>query len=258
MLVHNRRKRNAFYTEQHALYARRVLEAVEAEKAGRPLDADNVLVLTRERARLDADEIARQRSWWNSIKGFLLRGLKSGDEGEGEREGERRRPRETGVAVPSEGEILQRLGVNDADVLERVTRTEREREEGRKGEEGDQITMTAAAATTANTTESNEGEAEEDGSSRSRILQAIADTKQKLTTSQGDDERVAATEAAGVAVAGGPLDRMAEGAVRAVGDRIRGVGVEEKVGKMDTPNNDTNDNSSSSSSWTRWWRGGNR
>ncbi len=178
MILHNRRKRAAFYAEQHALYAQRLIEAIEAEKSGNPLDDDQTLVLNRERARVQAEEAAGQRTWRKRIKGVFVGGLKSDEEG-----GERA---ET-ITVPSEGEILQKLGVDQTAILQRATMGEREvasevagREEGR--EEG------------------------------SRIVRAMEEKRR-------EGERV--MDAAGVS--GGPLDQMAEGALQAVGERIQGA-----------------------------------
>ncbi len=127
MILHNRRKRAAFYAEQHALYAQRLIEAIEAERSGNPLDDDQTLVLNRERARVQAEEAAGQRTWRKRIKGVFVGGLKSDEEG-----GERA---ET-IVVPSEGEILQKLGVDQTAILQRATMGEREAE-GR--EEGSRI-----------------------------------------------------------------------------------------------------------------------
>ena len=120
MILHNRSKRAAFFAEQHALYATRVMEAIEAEKAGRELDDDQRLVLNRERVRVEAEEAKKERKWGRRVKGWLIGGLKGDEEEKAE------------VAVPTEGEVLAMIGVRESDVLGR-TRREREREE--KGEE---------------------------------------------------------------------------------------------------------------------------
>lgn len=107
MILHNRRKRSAFYAEQRALYAERLLDAIETERAGRPLDDDQTLILNRERARVQAEEAKKERSLKNSIKGFIMGGLK-------EEEGA---VAET-PKVLSEGEILNRIGIGKEKVLE--------------------------------------------------------------------------------------------------------------------------------------------
>lgn len=105
MILHNRRKRSAFYAEQRSLYAARVVEAIETERAGLPLDEDLTLVMNRERARVQAEEAKKERGWGKSIKGILMGGLKE----------------EEGVelpGVPTEAEILESIGVSQAKVLE--------------------------------------------------------------------------------------------------------------------------------------------
>lgn len=200
MVLHNRRKRTAFYTEQHALYSQRLIEAIETEKSNRPLDDDQTLILNRERARVQAEEAAKERTWRKRIKGVFVGGLKSDDE-EAEELG-------TGgnEVLLSEGDVLKKLGVDQTTILERAAVVDREagnknvgvgsvgREEGRDGGSG--------------------------------ILQAVAEKRR-------EGER--AMEGAGVR--GGPLDRMAEGAVQAVGGKVQAA--EEKVG--------------SRSGWSSWW-----
>lgn len=186
MILHNRRKRSAFYAEQHALYSQRLIEAIETEKSGMPLDEDQTLILNRERARVQAEEAAKERTWGKRIKGVFIGDLKTDEEG----------ATAENVVVPSEGEILQKLGVDQTSILERATQADRD--------------------SGVNTTDS--GNIREEGRrDGSRILQAVAEKRR-------EGER--AMEAAGVR--GGPLDQMAEGAVQAVGGKIHAI--EEKVG----------------------------
>lgn len=198
MILHNRRKRSAFYAEQRAIYSQRLIEAIETEKSGMPLDEDQTLVINRERARVQAEEAAKERSWGKSIKGMLMGGLK-GDEEEGERGGK--------VAVPSEEEILKKLGVTQTSILERAAQADRD--SGPK------------------TTDLGHG-SEEGRRDGTGILRAVAEKRR-------EGER--AMEAAGVR--GGSLDRMAEGAVQAVGGTIHTA--EEKAG--------------STGGWSNWWAG---
>lgn len=202
MILHNRRKRTAFYTEQHALYSQRLIEAIETEKSGLPLDEDQTLILNRERARVQAEEAAKERTWGKRIKGVFIGDLKRDDEAEegGAAAAEK-------IVVPSEGEILQKLGVDQTTILERAAQAEKE-----SGLE---------TAEVGNGREEGKG----DGSG---ILQAVAEKRR---------ERERVMEAAGVR--GGPLDRMAEGAVQAVGGKIHAA--EEKVG--------------SRGGWSSWWGG---
>ena len=173
MILHNRRKRSAFYAEQRALYSTRLLDAIETEKAGLPLDEDQTLILNRERARVQAEEAKKERSW--SVKGLFMGGLKEeevvvGKSGEAE-------------VVPSEGEMLEKIGVGGIEVLEAA--------EG-KLEEGDIV-----------------GEVgEEERRREGGLLQTIKDKRR---------EGEKAFEARGVA--GGPLDQMAEEAAKEVKSR---------------------------------------
>ena len=199
MILHNRRKRAAFYDEQHRLYYQRVLEAIEAEKSGIPLDEDQRTVLNRERAKVQAEERARETTWGKRIKGVFMGGLKRDEESGGEQQ--------VVVAVPSEGEILQKIGVDQLAILERAGQAQR-----------DPRPKTADSA-------SNAEEGTRDGSG---ILRAVAEKRR---------DRETAMEAAGVK--GGPLDRMAEGAVQAVGGKIHAA--EETV--------------RSRAGWSTWWGG---
>ena len=201
--MHNRRKRAAFYAEQHAIYGRRLLEAIETEKSGRPLDDDQTLVINRERARVRAEEVARERTWRKRIKGVFLGNLKNDEEaGTGEKEEE--------IVVLSEWEVLQKLGVDQKSILEQATQP--------AGKESEYKTVEL---------DDNGGREESTGEGGS-ILQAVAEERR-------EGERV--VEAAGVR--GGPLDRMAEGAVKAVAERAHAA--EEKIG--------------GGSGWTNWWTG---
>lgn len=115
MILHNRRKRAAFYAEQHSLYAARLISAIETEKAGLALDEDQVLVLNRERAKIQAEELKKLGSLWNGVKSVFVGGLKK-EEGLGEQI-------LPGVAegkVPTEGEVLEAIGIKNAEVMERM------------------------------------------------------------------------------------------------------------------------------------------
>lgn len=107
MILHNRRKRNAFYAEQHSLYDTRLIQAIETEKSGMPLDEDQTLILNRERARVQAEESAKERTWSKRAKGLFLGGLKKDDDEE-----------QTPVVVPTEGQILEMIGVDQRKLLE--------------------------------------------------------------------------------------------------------------------------------------------
>lgn len=192
MILHNRRKRAAFYAEQHNIYGQRLLEAIETEKAGLPLDEDQTIVLNRERARVQAEEVARQRTWGKSIRELLVGGLKTDKEEQGAAAAAERAV----AVVPSEGEILQRLGIDSTAILERA----------------------AAGSKTTGFDNSREVEEGTEKGNGSRILHAVAEKKDK----RGQGERV------GTEAAGGPLDQVAEGAAQAVEATIHAP--EEKVG----------------------------
>ena len=96
------------------------MEAIEAEKAGQVLDDDQRLVLNRERARVMAEEGKKERSWRKRVKGWLVGGLKEGEE-EGKTEM---------VVVPSEAEVLGMVGVRESDVMERLRGEREERRDG--------------------------------------------------------------------------------------------------------------------------------
>ena len=197
MILHNRRKRTAFYAEQHALYTQRLIEAIETEKSGMPLDDDQTLVLNRERARVQAEEAAKERTWRKRIKRVFIGDLKSGEEeGDGGWKADK-------IVVPSEGEILQQLGVDQTAILERAAQAERD----------------AGPQTSDLGNSGGGGASDRDGDRRdgSGILEAVAEKRR-------EGER--AMQAAGVT--GGPLDRMAEGAAQAVGWKMHAA--EEKAG----------------------------
>ena len=103
MILHNRRKRAAFYDKQHAIYQTRVVAAIETEKAGLPLDEDQVLVLARERARVQAEERKKEQGWLKGLATMVTGGPKKNMEP---------------VVVPSEGEMLEKLGINSVEILE--------------------------------------------------------------------------------------------------------------------------------------------
>lgn len=174
MILHNRRKRNAFYAEQHALYDTRLIQAIETEKSGMQLDEDQTLILNRERARVQAEEAAKERTWSKRAKGLFLGGLKNED-------GEEKEPN----IVPTEGQILEMIGVDQRRILEVAEQG------GRDGA----------------------GPGEEMGDRRdgNGVLAAIEQHRregEKLLEDRG--------------VTGGPLDRVAEEAVEKVREQGKG------------------------------------
>lgn len=169
MILHNRRKRSAFYAEQRSLYATRLLDAIETERSGLPLDEDQTLIINRERARVHAEEAKKERTWGKTIKEILMGGLKE----------------EEGVelpVVPTEGEILEKIGVNQCEILEAADELREGQLDGAQGVDGP-----------------GQGESRIDGSD---ILQAVEEKR-------GEGE--GAMESRGVR--GGPLDQIAEQAV---------------------------------------------
>lgn len=103
MILHNRRKRAAFYKEQHAIYQARVVSAIEIERAGLPLDEDQVLVLARERAKVQAEERKKEQGW--------LKGVAARFTGASKKDMDQ-------LVVPSESQMLEKLGVSSVGVLE--------------------------------------------------------------------------------------------------------------------------------------------
>lgn len=191
----NRRRRTAYLDEQHAIYTQRVIEAIETEKSGMPLAEDQIIVMNRERARVEAEERAKERSWRKMIKGVFTGGLMGDKEGGEE------------AVVPSEEEILKTIGVNEMSILKRA----------------------AQAGNNSGVQTADLGDRREEGSrDGSGILQAVADKRR-------EGER--AMEATGVK--GGPLDRIAAGAVQGVGGKAHAA--EEKGG--------------SKGGWNNWWAG---
>jgi len=178
MMLINRRKRSAFNAEQRSLYATRLLGAIETERAGLPLDDDQTLILNRERARVQAEERKKQRPWGKLIMGILTGGLKA----------------EEGVevaVVPTEAEILEKIGVTQANILESADGL-------RKGE----LSLEGAGQVeevVGGDDELRLGESRIEGGG---VLQAVEEKRR-------EGER--ALEAVGVE--GGMLDRVAEQAV---------------------------------------------
>lgn len=76
MVIYNRRKRKAYYAEQAASRTATLLAAIENEKAGMELTADQALVLNQERIRFREEERKKERWNW---KGWLVKGLKAED-----------------------------------------------------------------------------------------------------------------------------------------------------------------------------------
>ena len=114
MIMHNRRKRAAFYAEQHALYTQRLVAAIETEKAGIPLTPDQALVLNRERAKIQAEERKKEASWRRKVGNVFMGGMKKETDAPPEQQGSIF----AGGSVPSEGDILETLGVDKVRMLE--------------------------------------------------------------------------------------------------------------------------------------------
>ena len=69
MITYNRKKRNAFYADQIRSQQELVVAAIEAEKAGLPMTEEQQLMLNRERARFQAEELRKAKP------GFMKRVL---------------------------------------------------------------------------------------------------------------------------------------------------------------------------------------
>lgn len=61
MVNYNRKKRNAFYADQMRTQQELVVSAIEAEKEGRPMTEEQQLMLNREKARYQAEQVKRSQ-----------------------------------------------------------------------------------------------------------------------------------------------------------------------------------------------------
>lgn len=81
MIVYNRRKRFSYYAEQASQRRAALEDAIDAEKASRPLSASQAALLNLERARLAAEDERAQRKWgFRKVGAWLVKGLKGEDE----------------------------------------------------------------------------------------------------------------------------------------------------------------------------------
>ena len=82
MIIYNRRKRKVFFEEQHMLLQQRLAEARVAAAHG-TADEDQMLLLNRERAAEEAEQVRkRKKGLWNAFKGlFNIEGLSEEDRG---------------------------------------------------------------------------------------------------------------------------------------------------------------------------------
>ena len=121
MLMYNRRRRNAYYEQQHRIYASKLVAAIETEKAGLPLRNDQLIVINRERlARAEAERIL-ESSLGNKFKHrmsqFFTKGLKQHDDFRmiQERFGD---PVLDGGRIPTEREVLELIGLDEMTLLQ--------------------------------------------------------------------------------------------------------------------------------------------
>ena len=77
MIIHNRRKRNEYYAEQTALLQSKLSAAIAAERSGQPLDDEQVLLLNRERAKLEAEDRNKKKKEERSWSKWLFEGLRA-------------------------------------------------------------------------------------------------------------------------------------------------------------------------------------
>ena len=137
MLVHNRRKRNAFYDQQHRIYTSKVVAAIETEKAGLPLTNDQQLVMNRERMKFAQEEEKKAQRWSAKLRRLLLGGLKEEED-----------PRQAlglsdGLSmakgrVPTEGEVLDLLGLDKLEMLKEASGKDKSNpQQSRKGQNVD-------------------------------------------------------------------------------------------------------------------------
>lgn len=102
MVLHNRKKRAAFLDAQHEIYQARLITAIETEKAGLPLEEHQILVLARERAKVKAEERKKTLSLWKRLQVAFTVNLDKVDS----------------IVVPSEKEMLEKMGVSSSGILE--------------------------------------------------------------------------------------------------------------------------------------------
>ncbi|KAL8976375.1 MAG: hypothetical protein Q9177_006868, partial [Variospora cf. flavescens] len=75
MILHNRTQRNLFLATQSAIYTNTLQSAIEAEHTGRALTEDEISVLNREKAVLQAEaarEKRQQTPWSTRVKQFFV------------------------------------------------------------------------------------------------------------------------------------------------------------------------------------------
>lgn len=139
MLLHNRRKRDAFYEQQHRIYTSKLLAAIETEKAGLPLTNDLQLVINRERLKVADEERKKAQSYLTSLKGVMFGGLKKVDDSVAFRTREDGEVVLDGGRIPTEEEVLNILGVDKLEVLKEATGKSKVAEgDGLQGEEKEQ------------------------------------------------------------------------------------------------------------------------
>ncbi len=123
MIIHNRRKRALYYAEQTALLHAQLAAAIAAQKAEEPLSEGQVLLLNRERARVEGEErVKREKGrWWR----WMIRGLEADETAEGEGGGEGREEQGRGGVVSAvEGGPREAFGKAEASTREAFTATE--------------------------------------------------------------------------------------------------------------------------------------
>lgn len=125
MIIYNRRKRASYFAEQTALLHAQLAAAIAADKAGEPLNEGQVLLLNRERARVEGEERAkREKGWWWK---WMIRGLdaEEGTGGEGGGGGAREEQQEQqghghggdGIVISAVEEEMAREAFGQAEAL---------------------------------------------------------------------------------------------------------------------------------------------
>ncbi|KAL9119773.1 MAG: hypothetical protein Q9187_003668 [Circinaria calcarea] len=145
MVIYNRRKRNAFYAEQHLLLQQRLAEAREAAARG-IADEDQILLLNRQRAAEEAETARKARKGvLDYVKAlFSTEGLKQEETDSGTKllgeEGLRKMGEEAGgqtppiAGVPAPAETVGDVRSHQGEIAEGsiVKAVEEKRREGEK------------------------------------------------------------------------------------------------------------------------------
>lgn len=123
MIIYNRRKRAQYFAEQTALLHAQLSAAIDAQKAGQPLNEGQILLLNRERARVEGEEREKREKgkWWR----WMFRGLEADETVEGGEEGNGEQGTGGGSVLSAvEGEAREVFRKAETDTRDTFTATE--------------------------------------------------------------------------------------------------------------------------------------